>query len=105
VTRPDFRCWHIASFRCAAEFGHYQGHGGHRASRTNQSRRRTLRTRVDRLRPTIAGFFRLDPGLRCAYPGYSLLTVARVLPGGAPDSQGRKGVIPHSTMAAMHVGS
>jgi hypothetical protein len=55
----------------------------------------------------IAGFFRLDPdcaALIRATACYSLLTVARVLPGGAPDSQGRKGVIPHSTMAAMHVG-
>jgi len=57
----------------------------------------------------IAGFFRLDPdcaALIRATACYSLLTVARVLPRGSPaDSQGRKGVIPHPTLAAMHVGS
>jgi hypothetical protein len=80
--------------------------GGHRASRTNQWRRRTLRTRVDRLWPRIEGFFRLDPDCAALIRVcYSLLTVARVLRGGTSDSQGRKGVIPHSTMAAMHVGA
>ena len=57
----------------------------------------------------VAGFFRLDPdcaALIRATACYSLLTVARVLPRGSPaDSQGRKGVIPHPTLAAMHVGS
>src|SRR6266480_3142862 len=39
-----FRFWHIASFRCTAEFGRYRGHSGHRANRTNQAR--FIRTRL-----------------------------------------------------------
>ena len=31
---------HRGIFRCAAEFGHYQRHSGHRVSRTNQGSRK-----------------------------------------------------------------